>query len=187
VTEEVGPLRQSSDRRLSVIDEVLRAQARRHRARRAAVLAALLLGAVLAVLRVQWPGPSIPLLRAGGPLASTARTGAVTGYIQPCQGILVPLYTSAGARVFSAAATVEALPGRVSLKPVGHGTYRLVFPTSVAVRQRVSENQEFRLARLTPGRYVILAQYAGGNVTTSLDVPVAPGTVAEVDLPDTCK
>jgi hypothetical protein len=115
------------------------------------------------------------------------RTGAVTGYVQLCQGIPVPLYTSAGARVFSAAATLEALPGREYWKPVGGGTYQLVLPTVVAARERVSANQKFRLDRLAPGRYVILAQYAGGNATTFLDVSVAPGAVAEVDLPNTCK
>jgi hypothetical protein len=190
VTEEVGALRRSTQGRLSVLDEVLRVQARYRRTRRAAVLAALLL-VVVAVLPVQWPGPSNPPLEAAGPAVYraplTVRAGAVTGYIQLCQGLPVRLYTSDGARVFSAAATVEALPGREYLKPVGHGTYRLVLPTVVAARERVSENQKFRLDRLAPGRYVILAQYAGGNATTFSDVSVAPGTVAEVDLPNMCK
>lgn len=116
-----------------------------------------------------------------------AQTGAVTGYIQPCQGLPIPLYASTGARLFSAAATVEALGGQEYLKPVGDGTYRVVLPTVVAARERVSQNQKFRLDHLAPGRYVILAQYTGGNVSTSLDVSVAPGKVAEVDLPNACK
>jgi hypothetical protein len=44
-----------------------------------------------------------------------------------------------------------------------------------------------RLDHLAPGRYVILARYAGSNATTSLDVSVAPGQVADVILPDPCK
>src|SRR5689334_25391422 len=94
------------------------------------------------------------------------RTGAVTGYVQLCQGIAVPLYTAAGARVFSAAATVEALPGREYLKPVGGGTYRVVLPRVVVAWERVSQNQKFRLDDLVPGRYVILARYPGGNAST---------------------
>jgi len=34
---------------------------------------------------------------------------------------------------------------------------------------------------------VILAQYAGGNASTYVDVSVAPGQVVMVDLPNTCK
>jgi hypothetical protein len=34
---------------------------------------------------------------------------------------------------------------------------------------------------------VILARYADGNGTTSVDVSLAPGQVADVLLPDTCK
>jgi hypothetical protein len=97
------------------------------------------------------------------------------------------LYASTGARLFSAAATVEALGGQEYLKPVGDGTYRVVLPTMVAARDRVSQNQKFLLDHLAAGRYVILAQYSGGNVSTSLDVSVAPGQVAEIDLPNTCK
>jgi hypothetical protein len=97
------------------------------------------------------------------------------------------LYASTGARLFSPAATVEALSGQKYLKPTGDGTYRVVLPTVVAARERVSQNQKFLLDHLAAGRYVILAQYAGGNVSTSLDVSVAPGQATEVDLPNTCK
>ncbi len=181
-------MRQHTGERLSVLDEVLRAQASFHWSRRAG-LAALLLFAVYAA--VLWPGlPGHPPRAAGLPgraLPWGAPTGAVAGYIQPCQGRLVPLHTSTGARLFSAAATVEALPGQQHLKPAGRGVYRVVLPAVVAARDRVAQNQEFRLAYLAPGRYVILARYAGGSVSTSLDVSVVPGRVAEVDLPDTCK
>ena len=115
-----------------------------------------------------------------------AGTGAVTGYIQPCDGLPSPLKTSTGARLFSAAATVEALRGQEHMRPVGNGIYRMVFPTVVAARERVSQNQKFRFDHLASGRYVIRAQYAGGNAITSLDVSAIAGQVATVDLPNTC-
>lgn len=67
------------------------------------------------------------------------------------------------------------------------GTYRVVLPAVVASRERVSQNEAFELDDLAPGRYVILAQYAGGNVSTYMDVSVASGQVVMVVLPDTCK
>jgi hypothetical protein len=88
--------------------------------------------------------------------------------------------------LFSAAALVEALPGQQHAETAADGTYWVVLPPVVAARERVSQNQEFRLDHLAPGRYVILAEYAGGHVSTFLDVSVAPGGVVEVDLPNTC-
>jgi hypothetical protein len=135
---------------------------------------------------VRQPVTGVALGPVRQPVTKVARAGAVTGYIQPCDVLPVRLYTSTGARLFSAAATVEALPGREYWKPVGDGIYRVVLPAAVAARERVSQNQQFRLDHLAPGPYVILAQYAGSPVSTSLDVSVAPGRVAEVDLLDTC-
>ena len=186
VAEEVSALRQRTEKQLSVLDEI-RARTRHRRPWRAG-LTALLLFAVPAAL---WFSPSSRPPRAGdlsgGALPWVAQTGAVAGYIQPCRGLPFPLYASTGARLFSAAATVEALGGQEYLKPAGEGTYRVVLPTVVAARERVSQNQKFLLDHLAAGRYLILAQYTGGNVSTSLDVSVAPGQVAEVDLPNTCK
>ena len=115
-----------------------------------------------------------------------ARTGAVTGYIEPCSGPSFPIFTSTGARLFSAAATVEALRGRESMKPLGGGSYRIVFPAVVAARERVSQNQKFRFDYLSPGQYVILAQYAGGYVSTSLEVAVIAGRTVDIYLPNVC-
>ena len=170
-------MRQSTEGQLSVVDEVLWAQARHRRWRRAGLAVTLLLLVVFASLRL---GPGRP------PGAGVARTGAVTGYIQPCQGKYVPLYTSTGARVFSAAATVEALRGRESWKPLGSGSYRIVLPAVVAGYERVSQNQQFRFDHLAPGRYVILARYTGGTASTWLDVSVAAVRVADVLLPNMC-
>jgi cell wall-associated NlpC family hydrolase len=111
----------------------------------------------------------------------------VTGYIQPCSGTGFPVDASTGARLFSAAALVEALPGQEYWKTAADGTYRVVLPAVVASRERVSQNEAFELDDLAPGRYVILAQYTGGNMSTHVNVSVAPGQVVTVDLPDTCK
>jgi hypothetical protein len=182
----VGAVREPAGERLSVLDEVLRRQMRHRRLGRAG-LAALFL---LAVCALMWLGPSTRLAFTSSPpsraLPWVAGTGAVTGYIQPCSGLGSPMYTSTGARLFSAAAVVEALPGQTNVKPAGHGVYQMVLPTVVAARERVAQNQQFRLGNLVPGRYVILARYAGGNVSTLVEVSVAPGQVAEVDLPNTC-
>jgi hypothetical protein len=175
--EEVGALRQSTEGRLSVLDDALRAQAQRRRLRRGVRAVAMLLLVVLVGL-VLGPGRQS--------ITGVARTGAVAGYIQPCEGRFVPLYTSTGARVFSAAATVEALRGREYLKPLGGGNYQMVFPAVVAARERVSQNQQFRFDHLSPGRYVILARYTGGDASTWLDVSVAASKTAGVDLPNVC-
>jgi len=65
-------------------------------------------------------------------------------------------------------------------------TYRVVLPAVVASRERVSQNEAFELDDLAPGRYVILAQYAGSNVSTYVNVSAAPGQVVLADLPGTC-
>jgi hypothetical protein len=118
--------------------------------------------------------------------AGAVPTGAVTGYIQPCNGLGIPLHTSTGALLFSATVTVEALRGQEYLKPVGHGTWLLVLPALVAAQESVTQNQQFRFGHLAPGRYVIRARYSGGNVSTYLNVLVAAGKVVDVDLPNTC-
>ncbi|MGH3228410.1 MAG: carboxypeptidase-like regulatory domain-containing protein [Streptosporangiaceae bacterium] len=77
--------------------------------------------------------------------------------------------------------------GQEYWKAAGDGTYRVVLPTVVAARERVSQNEAFELDDLAPGRYVILARYTGSNTSTYVDVSVAPGQVVTVNLPDTCK
>ena len=173
VAEEVGALRQSTQGRLPVMDEVLRAQVRYRRWRRAGLAATMLLLVIFASLRL-------------GPGSGVARTGAVTGYIQPCAGSRVfPTSSQYALPVFSAA-VVEALRGREYLKPLGGGSYRIVFPAVVAGYERVSLNQRFRFDHLAPGRYVILARYTGGNASSWLDVSVAAARVADVLLPNRC-
>jgi hypothetical protein len=180
-------LRERAGERLSVLDEVLRGQAR-HRRLRHAGLAALVLLAVFAAL---WLGSSRRASIADGTpgraLPWAVGTGAVTGYIRPCSGTGFPVDASTGARLFSAAALVEALPGQAHPETAADGTYRVALPAVVASRERVSQNEAFELGDLTPGRYVILAQRAGDDLSTYVNVSVAPGQVVMVYLPDTCK
>jgi hypothetical protein len=171
-------LRQSSEGHPSVVEQVLRAQARYRPLWWATPAAALLLLAVFAGFR-----PA----SAHSPGGEAAPTATVTGYIAPCAGLPFPLKTSTGARLFSAAATVEALRGREHEKPVGDGVSQTVFPAAVAARERVTQNQKFRFDHLAPGHYVIWARYAQGNVVTSLDVSLAAGKIVNVDLPNTCR
>jgi hypothetical protein len=141
---------------------------------------------MLALLASLWLGPPGRPPGTGPASTGPASTGAVTGYIRPCSGLGIPQYTKTGARLFSAAATVEALRGREYQKPAGHGNYQMVMPTTVAARERVGPNQEFRLDRLPPGRYVILAQYTRGGAITFRDLSVSAGRIADLTLPNTC-
>ncbi len=118
----------------------------------ATLAAALLLLAVLAGC-----GP------ARSPAGAVAPTATVTGYIQPCAGLPFPLRTSTGARLFSAAATVEALRGHEHQRPIGEGVSHTVFPTAIAARERVSQNQKFRFDHLASGPYVIWGPVRGGQ------------------------
>jgi hypothetical protein len=180
-------LRQSTEGQLSVMDEVLRAHARNRRLRRAGAATVML---ALAALVGLWLSPSSRPSLVGPAVVAmpwVAQTGTVTGYIRPCSGTGMPMDPSYGAPLFSAAVTVEALPGQEHVEPAGHGVYHLILPTVIAARESVSQNQKFRLEDLAPGQYVILALYADGNGTTSADVSLGPGQVADVLLPDLCK
>lgn len=121
-----------------------------------------------------------PAARSGSsrPAPLTARTGGVTGYIDPCEGIDTGLPFAAG--------TVTALHGRETWKPNGDGTYRLLLPTTVAARQHVSQNRKFYFD-LPPGRYVLVATYDRGDATTYLGVSIVAGRVLHQNLPDLCK
>jgi hypothetical protein len=136
--------------RLSVLDEVLRGQAR-HRRLRHAGLAALLLLVVFAAL---WLGSSRRApIASGAPgraLPWSVETGAVTGYIQPCSGTGFRVDASTGVRLFPAAALVEALPGQWYSQTAADGTFRVVLPAVAASRERVSQNEAFELDDLAP-------------------------------------
>jgi len=114
----------------------------------------------------------------GPPAPRPARTGGVTGYIDPCEGLPIQ-------GLPYAAGTVTALRGRETWKPDGPGTSRLQLPATVAARQHVGETQRFTFD-LAPGQNVLVARYQNGNAMSFLDVSIAAGRVLHRDLPNLC-
>jgi|HubBroStandDraft_1064217.scaffolds.fasta_scaffold304672_2 hypothetical protein len=108
------------------------------------------------------------------------RTGAVTGFLEPCEGRPIP-------GLPYAAGTVTAYRGQPTYKKIAPGAYRMVLPTTFAARQYVGRNQRFDL-ELAPGHYFLVATYDGsGNVGCFLDVQIAAGTTLRVNMLDVCK
>ena len=178
----VAALRAGTPAEAQLLIEQARAHARRRRRKTAlaVIIIAAALGGGLAGAGA-WSG-SGPAAR-GGPIRPaplTARTGGVTGYIDPCEGILI------GTGLPYAAATVTALRGRETWEPASDGTYRLQLPATVAARQHVGQNQKFHFD-LAPGRYVLVARYDRGNAMTFLDVSVVAGRVLDRNLPNLCQ
>jgi hypothetical protein len=159
--------------------EQARAHARRRRRKTALAvitISAALGGGLAGAGALSGSGPAAR----GGPSQSlplTARTGGVTGYIDPCEAISTGLPYAAG--------TVTALRGQETWEPAGDGTYRLQLPATVAARQHVGQNQKFYFD-LAPGRYVLVARYDRGIAMTFLDVSIVAGRVLHRDLPDLC-
>ena len=112
-------------------------------------------------------------------VSPTARTGAVTGYIDACAVLVTP-------RQPHAAGTVKALPGRLTWKPNGPGTYRLVLPTTTAATQHVAAGAAFSF-HLAPGHYVLVTGDNSRTVMSFASVTVAAGRVVHKDLPNLCK
>jgi hypothetical protein len=173
---------------LSVAAEALIAEARersRRRRRRtalAAVIVAAAIGGGLVVTgffdghRTTGGGPGRPL-----PLA--ARTGEVTGYLDPCIGAVLP---GPGSTPAFAAGTVTALRGRPTWRHTADG-YQLQLPASApAAREHVAKNQAFAL-NLPPGGYTLVARYDGGSGPNVIDVTVRAGHVVRQNFPDVCK
>ena len=157
-----------------------RARRRRWRTATAAVIAAAAVGGGLVVTgvfdggRTTGGGPARPL-----PLA--ARTGEVTGYLDPCIGAVLPRDTPA-----FAAGTVTALRGRQTWQRTADG-YQLRLPaTAPAAREHVAKNQAFAL-NLAAGGYTLVARYDGGSVVNVIDVTVRAGRVVRQNFPDICK
>jgi hypothetical protein len=125
----------------------------------------------------------VAVLAVGCSSSSThAESSVVTGFIEPCIGITPH---RAPNRAPYSAGTVTALRGVERLVPVGPGEQHVVLPTDVTARQHVIQNQRYRF-RLSPGRYVLTADYDhGGRTFLALYVPA--GAQLHTNLPNLCK
>ena len=171
-------------------EQALIAEARAHaRRRRLKVAAALVLLAVMtaAGLLIGRAGTSTRAAApaGAGPILPVPGAGIVTGHLSACFGIDPlngPPPVTPG--------TVFVLRGKLTLKPDGPGTWRLVFPKGPAVASEyISNNSDptFRFT-LAPGQYVLAGRYgAGPGYAASRQVTVTAGTVIRVDLPNVCK
>jgi hypothetical protein len=170
--------------------QALIAEARAHaRRRRLKVAAVLVLLAVMTAAGVLIGRAIIrsPAAAQAGPRAAVAAagTGIVTGHLSACFGVAL----STGSWPVTPG-TVVVLRGRLTWKPDGPGTQRLVFPAGPAVAsQHISNNydQMFRFA-LPPGHYVLAGRYGTGpGFVTFSQVTVTAGAVIRVDLPNLCQ
>jgi hypothetical protein len=159
-----------------------RSRRRRRRTAAAAVIVAAAIGGGLVVTGVFGGGRT-----AGGgpgrPLPLAARTGEVTGYLDPCIGAVIPGPRNTPA---FAAGTVTALRGRQTWKRTAAG-YQLQLPaTAPAAREHVAKNQAFAL-HLPAGGYTLVARYDDGSGLNVIDATVRAGQVVRQNFPDICK
>jgi hypothetical protein len=120
----------------------------------------------------------------GRPLPLAARTGEVTGYLDPCIGAVLPGRRNTPA---FAAGTVTALRGLETWKRSANGYQQLRLPaTAPAAREHVAENQAFAL-NLPAAQYTLVARYDGGNGVNFINVTVRAGHVVRQNFPDICK
>jgi hypothetical protein len=168
--------------------EALIAEARAHARRRRlkiAVAMAILAAVVAAVLigRVTI-GSHHGAQARPRPAALAAGTGIVTGHLAACFGV-APMN---GRHI--TAGTVVALRGRITWKPIGPGTWMIVYPKGPAVAsQHIADNydQTFRFA-LPPGQYVVVGRYDhGSGYGTFREVTVTAGANLRADLPNLCQ
>jgi hypothetical protein len=184
--EAVAPLEAVPPAAAEALIAEARERSRRPRRRRtatAAMIVAAAVGGGLVVTgvldggRTTGGGPGRPL-----PLA--ARTGEVTGYLDPCIGMVLPGRQDTPA---FAAGTVTALRGRQTWRRTGDGYYQLQLPaTAPTARQHVAKNQAFAL-NLPPGGYTLVARYDNGNGLNVITVTVRAGQVIRQNFPDICK
>lgn len=85
--------------------------------------------------------------------------------------------------------TVTVVRGRITSKPVGPGTWRIVYPNGpVLAREHIRDNhtQTFRFA-LPPAQYVLEGSYDARNISTARQLTVTAGKITRVSLPSICK
>jgi hypothetical protein len=109
-----------------------------------------------------------------------ARSGEVTGYIEPCIGV-GPLQPDPGG-------AVEALRGQLRLRQLSAGDWKVILPTQVVATDRIRIGQPFSFD-LPPGRYVLLAHAVQGGYAFQSFLAVTISRTARLhqDIPNGCK
>jgi hypothetical protein len=170
----VSALRQSTEGRLCVLDDMLRAQARRRRLRRGGLAVVTLLFVVLVSL-VLYPGRH--------PGAGVARTGTVTATRAPAgsRAAALTLARQMLARLVVPAGSQAAYPPPLSVSSAGGNLpYTVELHRFVLVHEPVAVVQSFLLAHVPAGMSWAGDGLAQGtaNTVTVLSVAYSPRSLA---------
>jgi hypothetical protein len=116
-----------------------------------------------------------------------SRTGVVTGRLEACRALPIGIGPFKNNPLPVTPGTVTVLRGQETWKPVGHGTYKLVLPTTVLARAYIGDNyhQMFHFM-LPPGPYVLVGRYTSGNIISTWPISVTAGTILHQDVPNEC-
>jgi hypothetical protein len=168
----VSALRQSTEGRLCVLDDMLRAQARRRRLRRGGLAVVTLLFVVLAGL-VHDPGrhPGVGAARTAAVTATRAPAGSRAAALTLARQMLARLVVPAG----SQAAHPSPAPPPLSVSSAaGNLPYTVELDRFVLVREPVATVQSFLLAHVPAGMSWAgdgLAQDTTNTVTVLSAIP----------------
>jgi hypothetical protein len=174
----VSALRQSTEGQLCVLDDMLRAQARRRRLRRGGLAVVTLLFVVLVSLVLD-PGrhPGAGVARTGAVTATRAPAGSRAAALTLARHMLARLVVPAG----SQAADPSPVPPPLSVSSAG-GTlpYTVELHRFVLVREPVATVQSFLLAHVPAGMSWAGDGLAPGttNTVTVLSVAYSPRSLA---------
>ena len=174
----MSALRQSTEGRLCVLDDMLRAQARRRRLRRGGLAVVTLLFVVLAGL-VLGPGrhPGAGVARTGAVTATRAPAGSRAAALTLARQMLARLVVPAG----SQAADPSPVPPPLSVSSAGGNLpYTVELHRFVLVREPVATVQSFLLAHVPAGMSWAGDGLAPGttNTVTVLSVAYSPRSLA---------
>jgi len=174
----VSALRQSTEGRLCVLDDMLRAQARRRLLRRGGLAVVTLLFVVLVSL-VLYPGrhPGAGVARTGAVTATRAPAGSRAAALTLARQMLARLVVPAG----SQAADPSPVPPPLSVSSAGGNLpYTVELHRFVLVREPVATVQSFLLAHVPAGMSWAGDGLAPGttNTVTVLSVAYSPRSLA---------
>jgi hypothetical protein len=174
----VSALRQSTEGQLCVLDDMLRAQARRRRLRRDGLAVVTLLFVVLVSLVLD-PGrhPGAGVARTGAVTATRAPAGSRAAALTLARQMLARLVVPAG----SQAADPSPVPPPLSVSSAGDGLpYTVELHRFVLVREPVAVVQSFLLAHVPAGMSWAGDGLAQGttNTVTVLSVAYSPRSLA---------